>query len=357
MTTRLPTLLRTTLRHPLMTWIGSRWRPAYRVIIVAIATAALTMIHINMPNKAPDFTVFWAAATHAFGPVYDSSFLTPLQHGPPGERPFAYPPTFLLLILPMALMPFKTAYVAWVSLSVTAFVETGMRLTKLSWLALISPTLMFAAFIGQTTLLMGALAIFALTSLDRPRIAGIALGMAACIKPQLILLVPIALLICRQWRVLLWMAGTGTMLSLATTAVFSPAIWLSWIKSLHAFVAINDGLKIHRLGLDWPWSAISAPAVILLVWWTIYSGDRLRMILATLGGGLLLSPHAVFYESVIILPSAIGMLGLTWRSIPALYIVFGGATAPLSLAATLIALIYPRSIASFPPDQRLYSPR
>jgi hypothetical protein len=131
--------LRPLLQNPLLLSIRNRWHPAYRIMIVATVSAVLATIHINMPNKAPDFTVFWAAATHAFGPVYDSSFLTPLQHGPPGQRPFAYPPTFIFLILPMALVPFKAAYVAWVMASVTAFVEAGALVTKLSWLALISP--------------------------------------------------------------------------------------------------------------------------------------------------------------------------------------------------------------------------
>src|SRR5688572_7098065 len=98
------------LQNQLIVWIRHRWHPAYRILAVATVAGILAAITISLPNKAPDFTVFWAAATHAFGPIYDSSYLTPLQHGPPGDRPFAYPPTFLVLIMPLALVPLKTAY-------------------------------------------------------------------------------------------------------------------------------------------------------------------------------------------------------------------------------------------------------
>ncbi len=335
-------------RDPLWLAIRNHWHPLYRTGLVASLSAVLAWIHINMPGKYPDFTVFWVASVHASAAVYDSHFLTQLQHGPPGDRPFAYPPTFLAMILPLAVLPFKAAYIVWVSFSVTAFVEAGMRLTRYAWLALFSPTLMFAAFIGQTTLLFGALAIIGLViAKDHPQRAGIALGVAACIKPHLLLFVPVVLVMERNWRALCWTVGTGAALAVMATLLFGIEIWPSWLNSLRSFIAINERLKIDRLGLAWPWSLFAVPLFLALIGHAIRDKDVARIILAALGGGMLLSPHAVFYEVTILLVPAVAMIGLTWRSLPVLYLLAGGAASSASLLVSVVLLSIPLSRREF----------
>jgi hypothetical protein len=305
----------------------------------------IAYVQINTPDKAPDFTVFHAAATHAFGPVYDSDYLSPLQGTTDGPRPFAYPPTFLLLLLlSMAWLPFKTAYVAWVALSVTAYVAAGVRMTKWSWLAIYSPTLLFAAMIGQTTLVVGALAITGLLLSGRqPMLAGIAIALAASIKPQLLLLVPIALAWRRDWSALGYAAAVGVALVATTSIVFGVHIWGEWLTSLDKFIAINDRLDIKRLGFPLSW--ISTPAILLIATWMIRAAARVddlpRMIVATLGGGMLLSPHAAFYESCVLIAPALASAGLSWRLLPSAYLLLGGAVTPATLAATTAALAAP----------------
>lgn len=324
--------------------LRSHWRTRYGLLIVAIGAAVVAFIQINTPDKAPDFTVFHAAATHAFGPVYDSDYLTPLQHTTDGPRPFAYPPTFLLLLQSIAWLPFKTAYVAWVALSVTAYVAAGVRMTKWSWLAIYSPTLLFAALIGQTTLIVGALAITGLLqSGRRPMLAGIVIALAASIKPQLLLLVPVALAWRRDWSALGFAAATGVALVAATSIMFGVHIWGEWLSSLDQFVAINDRLDIKRLGVPLSW--VLTPAILLIAIGLIRAAAKVddlpRMIVATLGGGMLLSPHSAFYESCILIAPALASAGLGWRLLPSVYLLCGGAVTPATLAATTVALAAP----------------
>ena len=68
---------------------------------------------------------------------------------------------------------------------------------------------------GQNTFLSLALFYGGMRLVDRaPAIAGILLGLLAY-KPQLFLLIPVALLAARRWRVLAWTAGiAGRMLDL-----------------------------------------------------------------------------------------------------------------------------------------------
>ena len=328
-------ILKEIAENPVSQAIARRWHPAYRIILVALSTALLTWFHINMPGKGPDFTVLWAAAGHIFAPVYDIAYITSLQPGLPGPRPFAYPPPFLLVLAPVGLLPFKMAYVAWCTAAMVLFVEAGMRVTRFGWLMLFSPTLIFVALIGQTTLIVGALAIAGLTSLDRPQRAGLAIGVALCIKPQLLLLVPVLLIADQRWRVLLFTGLSAMALSLAATIILGPHIWLDWLGALPEFVAVNDRLGIERLGVAaWLRPAVLIAATLLLIRAT-RRNDRPRMMLVALGGSIVLAPHAVFYESVIVLPAAIALVGLCLDTIPALLLLLGIAETPMAFMAAV----------------------
>ena len=344
--------------HPPVAAVLRRWRAEYGLAMLAVGTAIVAAINIDLPDKAPDFTVFWAAARHAFEAVYDSEFLSPLQPAPPGPRPFAYPPTFLLMILPFGLLSFKAAYVAAVTLSVTGFVAAGLRWSGWAWLALVSPTLIFAALIGQSTLVVGALLMAGLMLAGvRPVLAGVALGIAGCIKPQLLVLAPLALVLLRDGRAMLAAAVTAALLALAATLVFGPAIWGEWLRSLAQFRAINDQLAIERLGIGTNLAAVALvlPVVALLMWRAVRDGDRARLAAATIGGSVLLSPHAVFYESAVLLLPALALVGLNWRLVPIAYLLLGGATTTVGLALVLLGLTLPlgpgriRSAAAAPP--------
>src|SRR5512139_3371172 len=83
----------------------------------------------------PDFSVFWTAARFAVSSphlLYDGEAITAAQSwvGHNGPRPWAYPPTALLPILPFAAMPFAIAYAAFTALSLLAF---GVATKAFGW--------------------------------------------------------------------------------------------------------------------------------------------------------------------------------------------------------------------------------
>jgi hypothetical protein len=65
-----------------------------------------------------------------------------------------------------------------------------------------------------------------------PAVAGILLGLLAY-KPQLWLLVPLALVAARQWKALAWMVGTVIVMALASLIVFGPDLWRAFFHAAH----------------------------------------------------------------------------------------------------------------------------
>ncbi|MGA0601063.1 glycosyltransferase 87 family protein [Caulobacter sp. KR2-114] len=310
-----------------------------RPLLVMAVSSGLAFVHALQPGKSSDFTVFWAAAHHAFGPVYDVNFITAAQAGlaQGGPRPFEYPPTFLLLILPLAMLPYRLAYVLWVGASSVAFVECAGRMTRWPWLVMLSPVFMFTALIGQTTLLVGALLVLALSPRMSGVWAGAALGLALAMKPQSASLAPVVLCLRLGWRPAAIAAAVAGLLVLSSLAAFGAGAWEAWLGGLRGFVGVNDSLHIARLGApSLPGKVAAGVTALGLMVWSVRAGDELAASASAIGGALLISPHAPFYEVTMLLPAAVAWLWRpTWRIVPALAMLAGWIETPLMLAAWL----------------------
>jgi uncharacterized membrane protein len=109
---------------------------------------------------------------------------------------------------PFALLPFPVAYLILVFGSLTLYVYFATCLfdrfkTLGIALLILAPEVWTVTLVGSTTLPMGALVLGALLVMpERKRLAGAILGIAAAIKPQTILMAPVALLAIREWRVI-----------------------------------------------------------------------------------------------------------------------------------------------------------
>jgi alpha-1,2-mannosyltransferase len=202
------------------------------------------MIGPRIGTLFPDFLTFhaasiaWAQGQAAL--IYDSAAFTHFQNavhsdrymGAPGYRPFFYPPIWLLMLLPLCALGVTKAYGAF--MCATAALATALvgRHDWRGWLAiLVSPAAVWVIVAGQNTFLSVALLYGGFRLLKcSPASAGVLLGLLAY-KPQLWVLVPIALLAARQWRALAWMAGTVAAMSLASLAVFGPEVWDAFLVS------------------------------------------------------------------------------------------------------------------------------
>ena len=288
----------------------------------------------------PDFLVFHAAV-RAFlegklALVYDIDAFTQFQnviyadrfHGPVLFRPFLYPPIWLLMLLPFGLLAVATSYgVFMVSTAAAATAFEGRR-DGWGWLAVItSPAAVWVVLAGQNTFLSVALFYGGLRLLDRsPAAAGILLGLLAY-KPQIWVLVPLALLAARQWRALAWTIGTVAVLSLASLGVFGLDFWLAFLDAAReagsARVAnvMFERIYMHMTTLVAAARIIGLPpglagaiqlagaALAVAAVWVAFrrhpSSDARTAVLVT--ATFLVSPYTLNYELLLLMPVVVAL--------------------------------------------------
>jgi hypothetical protein len=184
------------------------------------------------------FTASWLALREKAALAYDHAAMRAAQievlGGDYGFLPFFYPPLWLLLCLPFALVPYAVAHAAFVGGTALACWRGLRALHPQRWAVL--PLLAFPAFwtnatYGQNGFLSAALLAGAVRHLDgRPALAGVCFGLLAY-KPQLGLAVPLALAVTGRWRVFAAAAATVFCFAAAATLAFGAGIWAEWLGS------------------------------------------------------------------------------------------------------------------------------
>ena len=244
-----------------------------------------------------------------------------------------YPPIFLLVATPLALMPYPLALAVWqigtfaLYLSVIGAIVRRMRQRGLAigaiWLPIAAgfPAVFVNLGHGQNGFLTAGLFGAALLALPtRPVISGVLFGLLAY-KPQFALIVPIALLAARQWRTVV-AAGITVMALLAVTSLaFGTDLWLAFAASTETsrkllleggdvgFEKLQSVFAAVRLwggGIPLAYAVqgvASAAAVCGTAWvWRSSSDLDLKaalLIIAT----LLASPHVLDYDLMMLAPA------------------------------------------------------
>ena len=237
-------------------WLGAGRAKAWaRVLALVAVTAALVFIVLTHGGSAPDpwrhplatdFVSFWTAAKLAAAGTPEAAW-NPVAHAAAQHASFApdagfeqsyyaffYPPPFLLICLPLALLPYGAAVAVWLGATGAACLAVVRALLPSRWpaaLALLAfPSMLMNAVHGQNGALTAALLGGAALHLDRrPRLAGACLG-AMCFKPQLALLIVPALIAARRWHTLAWAAVVAGGLSLASLLVFGEGAWRAFLS-------------------------------------------------------------------------------------------------------------------------------
>jgi alpha-1,2-mannosyltransferase len=227
-------------------WMNRERAAAYSTIFViaymaiVLGWVALSDNGVDRLGKAigTDFTSFWAASRLALEgrapDVYQPAVHYEVQQAPfdgagIGYSAFFYPPIYLLVCLPLALLPYLASLAVWLGLTGYAYWRMiRPYLGQHRWLAL-SAFAFPATFInighGQNGFLTAALFGGGLLLLSRqPILAGVLFGCLA-FKPQLALVLPIALLAAGRWRTILAAAITAISLVALSLIVFGIETW------------------------------------------------------------------------------------------------------------------------------------
>ena len=192
-----------------------------------------------------DFLVFWSAAQLVLQgnplTVYDVAALhrlelvtVPLIATTQGLLPWFYPPTFLPFVLLFGLLPYGLAVFVFFAVSVGSFLWVVSRIApwRQAWLPCAAfPGIAVVLATGQNALLFAACAGLALTLLrSRPVAAGMLLALLT-VKPQLVLMVPVALLCARAWKTLAATAATSLVMAVLALVVFGPESFAAFLRN------------------------------------------------------------------------------------------------------------------------------
>ncbi len=243
--------------RPVHAWLTPRRVVAYSAFVLAFYAlfVALWIYGIHhapgtvLSRPGADYSVFWSASyvmLHgAPWQAYDfptfsrlSVELFPLFRRE-GFLAWLYPPTYLLLVTPLALLPYAISYPLFVACGIVVLGFAAWRVSGLgaipgaarvgAFALLAAPCVFVTGSLGQNAFLTASCAALAVCWADRrPLWAGICIGLLS-VKPQMALLFPFVLVAARAWRTIAWAA-------LATAAFGAASVLVCGIESLRLFV-------------------------------------------------------------------------------------------------------------------------
>jgi hypothetical protein len=162
-----------------------------------------------------------------------------------------YPPVFLLVALPAALLPYGWALCLWLSATFAVYwaaIRAALPAAGAAMAALAFPAVWVNIAHGQNAFLTAGLLGFGLLLLHRrPALAGLLFGLL-CYKPQFGLLLPVALVAGRHWRAIAAAAASALAVAAASLAAFGPATWRAFIASMDT----SRRLLLEQGALPWP---------------------------------------------------------------------------------------------------------
>jgi alpha-1,2-mannosyltransferase len=341
-------------------WLTADRARAYSSILLAFYAIAVIgwialsdgLIDRNGKPIGTDFASFYAAGSlalegHAAG-IYDmAAHYAREQQIFGAATPYygwLYPPIFLLVALPLALLPYAVALIVWQGASLALYLAViAAILAKLRrddgaiarlWLPVAAafPAVFVNLGHGQNGFLTAGLLGAALLSLPRrPLLSGILFGLLAY-KPQFGLLIPVALLAAGQWRATISAGLTVVALMAVATLAFGTDIWWAFAASTETsrkllleqgdvgfekLQSVFAAIRIWGGGVPlayWAQGAASVAAIGGVAWLWRTSADRDLKAALLMIATLLASPHALDYDLTILGPAIAFFVASSWSN-------------------------------------------
>lgn len=241
-----------------------------------------------------------------------------------------YPPTFLLIVLPLALVPYLWALAAWTLATLAAYLTVLRKIApwkQTIWLALAFPGAWINLINGQNGFLSAALLGGGLLYLEQqPVLAGFLFGLLV-IKPHLGIFLPLVLAVSRRWQCLVAAAVSSLGIIALSLLAFGPETWRIFFESLWIprLIVLDQG-EIHyyyqqsvfAVARLWGLSLRTAytiqalmalSAALVLVWlWTGNCSYRLKAA-ALVICGLVATPYLFDYDLTLL------GVGIAWLAV------------------------------------------
>lgn len=188
-----------------------------------------------------DFANYWVASKLALnGQALDlfngqDNYIAQMQKVFGDDYPWhnwSYPPHYVLLMLPLGGLPYLPSGFAFQLATFALFLHAA-RVARTqdarNYWVLLLPFIVCNVQLAQNGFLTAALMLYGLSlRLHRPLLAGIAMGFLT-VKPQLGLLLPILLVLERQWQTIAFAAATAVGLIALSAVTFGIEAWIGYI--------------------------------------------------------------------------------------------------------------------------------
>lgn len=374
-----------------MTFWNERRRRVYpRLIVTAVvvwSVLGFTFLWARAASSQEryggDFVVYWSAAKLAqHGHPEDafdySALLAQERKTVPASDlyPWHYPPQFLLIVRPLAVLPYPAALTVWTLGGLSLLYLALLRSRGLSPGVIGLPIggVVINAGFGQNGALTGALLGLGLPlSESRPFAGGLVLGLLTY-KPHLAPVALLFLVLTRNWRACCGAAVSACSLALASLAAFGPSTWAAFFangsnatKSLFesgAWQQMPSPVAAAQLAGGAPPLAITVQAVWSMAFvagagWLVLSGAPRRLVYSGICvASLAASPYVFFYDTAALAPAfawllsearlsrlatyeriGLGMLAVGWPAAWALAATTHVQFGPLLLAVLMVLVL------------------
>ncbi|NTV66730.1 MAG: DUF2029 domain-containing protein [Chlorobaculum sp.] len=313
-------------------WLDRKRLTIYpRILLVLFLVISLVWVLMskNMIDRTGkplgcDFILFWAASHLALTGYPQNVFNIPLlfkaqQIAVPGStsvNAWFYPPSFYLVVLPLALLPYIAAYWVFMLSTLSAYLLVLRRIVRGNiemWCLVAFSGLWINLIQGQNAFLTAAIGGAALLCVDRrPVVAGLFIGLLA-IKPHLAILFPVALIAIGAWRTFFTAAVTAITFTAFGTAVLGIGVlneFLANLSKARLFLengnvpwakmpSVFAGLRLLGVPVVGAYVVHIAVAVlaVIAVWrvWRICQDGQLRGA-AFMSATFLVSPYGYDYD-------------------------------------------------------------
>jgi alpha-1,2-mannosyltransferase len=257
-----------------------------------------------------------------------------------GFAGFHYPPIYLLVLIPLALLPYVWSLIIWTVAGFAGYLAVMWAIDSerdALWLAVAFPGALVNLTNGQNGFLTLALLGAALLTLQsRPILAGVLFGLMSY-KPQYGILVPIFLVASSstkidyaRWRTIAAAALTLVLFVAGSLAIFGVQTWRAFFASINftRHVVLEQGgsgfqklqstfaaARLLGLGLHTAYGlqfAVSLIAMSVLLW-VCRRTSKPELQAATLATGVLLATPYVMDYDLVVLALPIAWLALEGR--------------------------------------------
>jgi hypothetical protein len=273
-----------------------------------------------------EFRMFWTASYMAlhgeFSDIYNNDKFEAAETRLAGTKKghvWLYPPTFLLIVLPLSLLPYLPSMAIWLAVTLSSYLLILRRICPQPYVILwmvFFPGLGSNLVVGHNGFLSGALLGGGLLFINSsPILAGILFGLCFY-KPQLGILIPLALLAGRRWNILGITAGSAAVIGILSALLFGPETWLEFCRNLPNAAKLTDdpwfwdrmptiyaALRAAGSGalISWTLQGIMMLGVMAGVYW-VWSGKASAASRASILilGILLFTRYAFIYDYTIL---------------------------------------------------------